>query len=280
MFPWHRAQPLWEGAHALHAGDQLDPHLAGMWLALSVVAALIAYFVGRLSMQLVTARAVAARNDRLASLTTLAAGAAHELGSPLGTIDVAAREIERASAAEVCEDARLIRAEVERCRQILDRMSGATSHGVSALAAQSLEEILSQVRSDLGARGERLRTVLPDSVRSLRAEAEPLRQALGTLVRNGLDASAAVVELHVKPGATQIRFQVLDRGQGIAAGALAHVGEPFFSTKDPGMGTGLGLYVVRLIAERLGGQLTLHSAEGAGTEAVLALPNRSLAGSS
>jgi two-component system, sensor histidine kinase RegB len=276
MFRWHLAQPLWESAHGEHSG--VGAHLIGMWLALSVVAAVISYFVSGLARQLVAARAVAARNERLASLTALAAGAAHELGSPLGTIAVAAHEIEVATDADVRDDARLIRAEVNRCRRILDRMSGSATLATTGADAGSLESIAAGVRAELGVAGERLQLSLADGCRPLIAMRDPIHQALAVLIRNALDASEAPVELRIRSAAEQVLFEVIDCGSGISAESLARVGEPFFTTKEPGRGTGLGLYVVRMIAERFGGQLILRSAEGLGTEAILALPRASLAG--
>src|SRR5262249_26564536 len=117
------------GAHEHHhvpgmkmdgASSGFDWHLRGMWVALGVAASFIVYFLRRVALelaererQLATARERIARSERLASLATLAAGAAHELGSPLGTIAVAARELERSLAqreneGSLRDDARLI----------------------------------------------------------------------------------------------------------------------------------------------------------------------------
>src|SRR5262245_42651348 len=110
-----------------HAASGFDWHLRGMWVALGVAASFIVYFLRRVALelaererQLAQARERIARSERLASLATLAAGAAHELGSPLGTIAVAARELERSLAensgeSALRDDARLIRAQVDRC---------------------------------------------------------------------------------------------------------------------------------------------------------------------
>ncbi len=123
-------------AHFWHApvvpGSAIGMHALGMWVAVLIVAIVITFFMTRIIETLGEREdemrrlgELAARNARLASLTTLAAGAAHELGSPLGTIAVIARELERASAsaspsgalpAGLEEDAKLLRAEVERCR--------------------------------------------------------------------------------------------------------------------------------------------------------------------
>ena len=122
--------------HACHLAPEMQLHLQGMWVAFCVAAVLTAYFVVQMSTaierrdaEMSAMRDRAARSERLASLTTLAAGAAHELGTPLATIAVAARELERsiralpgAQAAALVEDATLIRSEVDRCRAILNRL--------------------------------------------------------------------------------------------------------------------------------------------------------------
>jgi two-component system sensor histidine kinase RegB len=157
-------------------------------------------------------------------------------------------------------------------------MSGSAIDPQSEADTGSLESIASGVRAELGSAAERLELSLAEGCRQLVAVREPLHQALAVLVRNALDASSTPVELRIHSASEQILFEVVDRGSGIPADALARIGEPFFTTKEPGRGTGLGLYVVRLIAERFGGQLILRSAQGFGTEAVLALPRASLAG--
>lgn len=106
-----------------------------MWVAFVIAAALITFFTGKIAdalrtreQEILVLQAQVATNERLASLVTLAAGAAHELGTPLGTIAIVAKELERFaekvnSDRTVLEDAKLIRSEVERCRRILERMS-------------------------------------------------------------------------------------------------------------------------------------------------------------
>ena len=119
-----------------HRLNDFPTHLFTIWLAGTVAVELIAYFMGRASSALSrreraleAMRERAARSERLVSLTTLAAGAAHELSTPLATIALTARELQRslevrAADEQWTEDARLIRSEVDRCRAILDQMSG------------------------------------------------------------------------------------------------------------------------------------------------------------
>jgi two-component system sensor histidine kinase RegB len=106
-----------------------------------------------------------------------------------------------------------------------------------------------------------------------------LAQALGSLVKNAFDASdgAAPVLLEIESTASRTRFAVIDHGEGIAPDELAHVGEPFFTTKPPGSGMGLGVFLVRAFAERVGGSVEIHSERGKGTRAVLELPIREAA---
>jgi two-component system sensor histidine kinase RegB len=118
-----------------HPADGTNLHLIGMWIGFGVAAVLVAVFSGKISEllrqhedSLLLMQAELARRDRLASLATLAAGAAHELNTPLATIAVVARELELFATNTVqndavAEDSRLIRTEVDRCREILWRMS-------------------------------------------------------------------------------------------------------------------------------------------------------------
>jgi two-component system sensor histidine kinase RegB len=101
-------------------------------------------------------------------------------------------------------------------------------------------------------------------------------QALRGLVDNARQASppGAPVTLRVaSDGAAQrLVFEIADRGPGIAPDLLARVGEPFFTTKPAGQGMGLGIFLARAVVERLGGELSIRSAPGAGTTATLSVP--------
>jgi two-component system sensor histidine kinase RegB len=101
-----------------------------------------------------------------------------------------------------------------------------------------------------------------------------LARALRSLLKNALQASPAGsrVDLRFQVAGAEVRVEVADRGAGIPPDVLARVGEPFFTTKMPGEGMGLGLFLTRALAEQLGGALDLESQPGKGTTARLRLP--------
>jgi two-component system sensor histidine kinase RegB len=274
--------------HGAHAGLAFEFHLRGMWLAFALAAALTAYFVVRLSSaieqrdaEIAVARERIGRSERLAALTTLAAGAAHELGTPLGTIGVAAGELERAisrlperHASALRADTELIRAELGRCRRILDQMSGeagepAGENPAPVACTTLVHDVLAALpHQDVG----RVETSVPLGD-ELTVPRRALVLAIANLVRNALDATAAGgrVSLAVETG-SGVRIVVKDNGAGTTADVLARAGEPFFSTKPSGRGLGLGLFLSRALAERLGGRLVLQSSPGAGATVEIELP--------
>ncbi len=288
LFAGHPALPSHTPvAHQEH----LWMHVQGMWVAFAVAAAFIVYFIQRVTRalaardaELAAARQLTARHERLASLATLAAGAAHELSTPLSTIAVVAKELERqltrgAADAHTIADARLIRAQVERCRQVLVSMAADAGESAGeAIRAATVGELLDAATEGLGNAGAI--TVAVDEaarVRPMRVPPRAVAQALRGVLKNARQASAdeAPVAVSVTLADATCRIEVRDRGRGMAPDVLARAGEPFFTTKpsagaDHGMG--LGLFLTRTVLERVGGRLELRSAPGQGTTATLVLP--------
>ncbi len=280
---WHTLE-VDPGHHRL---SDFPTHLFTMWIAIAAVSELAAYFVAQASHALAqreealeAMRARAAKSEHLVSLTTLAAGAAHELSTPLGTIALASRELERAldqagTRADLAEDARLIRGEVDRCRAILDQMSGRAG-GTAADDREpcNLAALIEDVRSRLSSeQAACLEVHLPPSQAPVVLPRAGLGQALLSLVKNAFDATgrgAASVVIDVAQDAERLRLTVRDRGTGMPPDVLKRAGEPFFTTKEVGRGLGLGLFLARVFAERCGGALTVESRDG--TAVCLELP--------
>jgi two-component system sensor histidine kinase RegB len=284
LFRYHVPQPMLD-MHHVHNGFSM--HLVGMWIAFGSVALLITVFIGKVSdalrhreQEVLALREQLTRNEHLAAIATLAAGAAHELGTPLATIAILSRELERAELQgdnpDKAEEARLIRSEVERCRKILDRMSvrGGAAPG-EALAVIQLDALLQRVKDGLGATlRSALRIRVDGSMAAVRLPVEATRQALAALVNNALDAGApgSPVELSAEAVGNVLRFIVEDHGAGMSKEALQHIAEPFYTTKERTGGMGLGTFLVRMYATSVQGRLIFDSEPGVGTKAVLEVP--------
>ena len=282
-------RPL-EFTDASFGSHMLTLHLSGMWVAFAAAAGLIAHFVSRVSealarrvSELTEVRAAASRSERLAALFALGAGAAHELATPLGTISTAAGELERTLTVHrsemtpaVSDYVGIIRGEVDRCTAVLDQLSGRASSASAADTQIALSRLVEDLQYRLGASlARRLEVSLPVAPQPVNAPAEALRQALVGLLRNAFDASGPdqLVTLRVDQG-VGVRVEVIDRGRGMSAEEAQRAGEPFFTTKPPGAGLGLGLFLARSFADQMGGTLRLRSNPGQGTSVVLDLPAR------
>jgi two-component system sensor histidine kinase RegB len=270
---------------ALHDGAAMSVHLRGMWVAFSAAAALTAYFVVKLSTTIergdaaiAEMRARVARHERLASVTTMAAGAAHELGTPLATIAVASRELERAVAElpaayreRLADDAGLIRSELERCRAILDRLAAdaGQTRGEAPVDLRSADVVREIVGALPREQQSRVRVVIEENGAAVRLPHAALLQVANNLLRNALEAGEGAVDFHFQARPSGVRMVVRDQGAGMTRDVLQRVGEPFFSTKPPGGGLGLGVFIARTLSEQMGGRLALESEPGRGTTATV-----------
>ena len=269
----------------MHGGHA---HLVGMWIAYALAAGFVAHFVAKVShamrerdQRLATIARLAAQNERLATLSSFSANAAHELGSPLATIGLAAKELALGLRAQqapdaLASDAELVVREVARCRDILADISARAGESMGEMPiATTPEHVIEDVRKA----ASHLRVTFDDDASKTAAIVAPARtlaQMLQNLVRNALEAHEErgvdePVELRVSVG-ERVCFHVLDRGAGLSEDVRDHVGEPFVTTKGARGGLGLGIYLARAYAERTGGDLTFHAREGGGTDALLCLP--------
>ena len=285
LFPAHVRVAVFESHHT---SEGFSVHLAGMWIAFAAASLVITMFIGKVSEALrkreqeaLLLRDQAARDERVASVVTLAAGAAHELGTPLGTIAVASRDLVLYAESvlanpDVAAEARLIRSEVDRCHRILQQMSdrGAEPAGDMPVpldvgeALQSVKQGFAPPQRDL------VRTEISGNGRQAVLPPNATRQALTALVRNALEAGdgSRPVLLAAECSDGKLRFTVQDSGCGMRRETLLRVAEPFFTTKPPGRGMGLGTFLVRAYAEAFDGSLEFESEEGVGTKVTLEVP--------
>ncbi|MEZ6154007.1 MAG: ATP-binding protein [Pirellulaceae bacterium] len=276
------------------SADQTDPAVIwtipkiGFFVSFATCGGVITYFItiltGELKQReqaLKDAEDARIRNRQLAALTTLAAGAAHELASPLSTIAVVAKELSRALEKQsvpeaVSKDVALIRSELDRCRQILDRMTSTAGEAAGEkLQTISIEIFLNETLVGLREPERVVVEIAPEAREQVNLlPVQAAAQAIRNLLQNALDASGAesLVRLLAEPSSQGWKICVVDRGSGMTPEILQRIGEPFFTTKEPGRGMGLGMHLTQNVIRRLDGSLTFDSRPGQGTTATVVLP--------
>jgi two-component system sensor histidine kinase RegB len=224
--------------------------------------------------RLAAARERMLRDERVVALGSLAAGAAHALGTPLNTLTLLAEEIAAAAPGDdtIAEDTQELRRQIERCRQIVNGLLQETGAGRADVPQSRLDEWLSQLV-------HQFRQLRPESAPVLEVDpliahkavnADPaLTQAITHLLDNAVDSSTQYISMTARSAGAQICITVRDKGNGFSSDSLSHAGHEPYSDKPHGMG--LGLYLASATAERLGGHLECSNIDG-GAEVRLILP--------
>jgi two-component system sensor histidine kinase RegB len=268
----------------IHDPEQaLEAHLVGMWAVFVFSAVTICWSVIRLTAavrrrdaELAGAREAALRNERVVALGNLAAGAAHELGTPLATMTVLAGEMlhDPALPAALRPDLELLRSQLGECKRIITQL--AAQAGTSRAEAVSrttidawLEQLLQRWRVQ--------RPVVEPRVSLAGARPGPavtmdatLGQALLNLFNNAADASPGQVDIEAQWSQDRLDLRVQDRGRGIPAAVLPSLGREPVPARGEGLGMGLMLACTAI--ERSGGELEFGAREGGGTVAHVRLP--------
>jgi two-component system sensor histidine kinase RegB len=268
-------------------GDAVHLHLTGMWLTFAFSAVIISWFVVRMMQairdrdrQLASIREAALRNERVVALGNLAAGAAHELGTPLATIAVVAGELLKRPEldATMREDVQLLCDQVGQCKRIIT--------GLSARAGGSRAEGGQARPLDVWLQGtvDRWCSVRPGVCPDVRLRGSlpaprvmgdaTLEQALANLFNNAADASPATVDIDAEWDAESLRLEVADRGQGISPELAGRLGREPVKTRDGG--AGIGVMLAYAAIERCGGYIDFSARDGGGTVATVHLPLRQI----
>lgn len=272
------------GAMALRAEplpwfpDQtFTPHpvyLGGLWTALVVGAGFMSVFVWRaaadgrrMSEALSATQMVLAREQRLSALGGLAAAAAHELGTPLGTIQVVAKEIRRSAppGSDLAEDAELLQSQADRCREILRQLSRRGAEDDAVHAQLSLRALIEEVTEPLRGIGPEIEIrVEPPPAEGVADQPTPkLRRrpemlyAVSNYLENAIDYADSRIVITGRWKDDWVEVEVRDDGPGFSPDILTKLGEPYVTKREAGKdshgGLGLGFFIAKTFVERTGG---------------------------
>jgi two-component system sensor histidine kinase RegB len=226
----------------------------------------------RMALALDVTQAVLAREQRLSALGALAAAAAHELGTPLATISIVAKELAReAPTPAVKDDADLLVSQAERCREILRRLTDAPAEASDEVherlsLRQLVQEVIEPHANSRDVRVEAIVTGAPGlKTPDIRRMAE-ITHAFTSFVENAVDFAQAEVLVSARFDANSVSIEVRDDGPGFAPEILAKLGEPYVTSR-PGaegsrtghIGMGLGFFISKTLLERTGAIVTFQN---------------------
>ncbi len=276
--PWDDDDPL-----------KLPPiYMMGVWLSILLAIGFIGVYAWQIteeSRQLADALAatelVLTREQHLSQLDGLAAAAAHELGTPLSTISVIAKELENAIPADAPhgEDVRLLRSQATRCRDILAKLTELSSSG-EPFDRTPLTSLIEEVVAPHRDFGVAIGVSVPDdrAAEPVGARNPAILYGLGNLLENAVDFAHERVDVVARWYSETIEVAISDDGPGFAPDILDRIGEPYVTSRrrkpgkgagldddDAPTGLGLGFFIAKTLLERSGATLTFANR---------ALPNR------
>lgn len=274
------------------AGKTLDIHLVGMWLGFVVSACIIAFFVTRIGQSLrehdqlmATIREQSLESERVLSLGTLAASAAHELGTPLSTMAVISHDLaqELVQHPQQLEQLQMLRNQIMRCKEILSSITrNAGQSRADDGQGQALRDFLLEMITrwqDARPATELILNISDNEYNPRIFTDRTIIQAMQNLLDNAADASPEQIELSINWDEQRLMLHIRDFGSGLSDAVKQQLGKPFFSAKaerGTEAGMGLGIYLTQIILSRFNGELQLNNHPDGGVLAIVRLPLKKL----
>jgi two-component system sensor histidine kinase RegB len=252
-------------------------YVAGMWLSIFIAMGFLgvqAWLVTEQSRQLADAltatELVMAREQHLSQLDGLAAAAAHELGTPLSTISLISRELERAIDADSphIDDIRLLRDQAARCRDILSKITELSSQG-APFDSMRLSALLEEVAAPHRNFGVTIDIRMPpeDGSEPVGARNPAILYGLGNLLENAVDFAGERVDIFAHWSGQSVSVTISDDGPGFSPEIMERIGEPYVTSRhrrrdeqvSEGGGLGLGFFIAKTLLERSGAALSFEN---------------------
>ncbi len=266
-------------------GFTLPPlYAAGIWLSLVVGTAFLMFYAWRVAEEarrmsdaLAATQETLAKERQMSAVGSLAAAAAHELGTPLGTIALIAKELlhDQPVGEKFHADLEILDGEVARCRDILTQLARNPSGGADpAVSRLPFDALINDAADQYGNDDAAIRVTGKATTPAPLVRRSPeLIQGLGNLIENATDFAASHVDLASNWDENLVELSITDDGPGFAANILDLLGDPYISTR-PGAGRmGLGVFISKTLLERTGASLHFFNhKQGQGATVVIRWP--------
>lgn len=273
---WHLPLPWYHGVTL----ELPLMFVLGVWCAIASTLIFSGVYVYRIAEEarllgdaLSATELVLQREQHLSALDGLAAAAAHELGTPLATITLVVKEMQRALRKDdhFTDDIQLLSSQAQRCREILRRLTSLSSEGeehMSKLALSSLiEEVIAPHRNfgiqiAVEQKTEGKAGAKPAGNEPVVRRNPGIIYGLGNLIENAVDFAKSETQVLWSWDDHFVRITIRDDGKGFSPDMLDRIGEPYMSRRDDeqhGGGLGLGLFIAKTLLERSGAQISFHN---------------------
>ncbi len=270
--------------HANHSG-QFSQHVLGMWFGFFISSMLVAWFISYLSKELkkrdddiAQAKEQELRNQQMVTLGSLAAGTAHELGTPLGSMSIVADDLThgftKEEQPELFESQQILKQQILRCKKILSVLSDSSGEsradaGYLIKADKFIHKITQYCqgkRPDIGC----VKIIGDDLSEGQLLYDKTIYQALVNLINNAAESTKDNVTFSASLKSGFLTIQLQDNGEGMSDEQIALAGDVSFSTKPDGMGIGLFLAITTI--RRCGGSVDFNRLEEKGMRISIKLP--------